>query len=78
MSNLYTFTGGVRIRENMCERMAAKEPSSLLIPNEVEINIPEGARTSLKIGDRVLMGQKICSDGSAFSSVSGEVIEIKY
>ncbi len=78
MSNLYTFTGGVRIRENMCERMAAKEPSSLLIPNEVEINIPEGARTSLKIGDRILMGQNICSDGSAFSSVSGEVIEIKY
>lgn len=78
MSNLYTFTGGVRIRENMCERMAAKEPISLLVPNTVEINIPDGAKPSLKVGDRVLMGQPICPDGSVFSSVSGEVAEIRY
>ncbi len=77
MSNLYTFTGGVRIRDNAHERMAASEPISIMIPHEVEINIPDGANPSVKAGDRVFMGQPLCSDGAVLSSVSGEVIEIK-
>lgn len=81
MSNLYTFMGGVRLRESAFEKTASKSPIDRLpLPAEVELHLPEGVSPSVKAGDSVLMGQPICTDSAKImlhSSVSGEVAEIR-
>lgn len=82
MSNLYTFTGGVRIRESAFEQVASRRSSETMpAPSQVEICFSGGDKPCVKVGDRVLMGQPICTEDSKnmlHSSVSGEVVEIKY
>lgn len=82
MSNLYTFTGGVRIRESALEAVASRCPMETMpAPSQVEIFFSEGDVPCVSVGDKVLMGQPICTEDSKImlhSSVSGEVSEIKY
>ena len=82
MSNLYTFTGGVRIRESALEENASRRSSETMpAPSQVEIFFSEGDVPCVSVGDKVLMGQPICTEDSKImlhSSVSGEVSEIKY
>ena len=81
MSNLYTFTGGVRIRESAFEQVASRRPSETMpAPSQVEICFSDGDKLCVKVGDSVLMGQPICTEESKImlhSSVSGKVLEIK-
>ena len=82
MSNLYTFTGGVRVRESAFEQTASKRSSEIMPPpSQVEIFLSDGDVPCVSVGDTVLMGQPICTEDSKImlhSSVSGEVAEIKY
>ena len=82
MSNLYTFTGGVRIHESALEETASRRSSETMpAPSQVEIFFSEGDVPCVSVGDRVLLGQPICTEESKImlhSSVSGEVSEIKY
>lgn len=78
MSNLFTFVGGARIIENAYEREAANAPISTLIPSAIELAVPADATPLFKVGDRVLMGQSLCSGASIFSSVSGKISELRY
>ena len=82
MSNLYTFTGGVRIRDSAFEQTASRCPlETMPAPSQVEIFLSDGDVPCVSVGDSVLMGQPICTEDSKImlhSSVSGEVAEIKY
>jgi electron transport complex protein RnfC len=82
MSNLYTFTGGVRLYESAFEKIASEQPTETMPPPAiVEIGIPPFAVPCVAVGDKVLMGQSIVNEDCripAHSSVSGEVTSIKY
>ncbi len=82
MSNLYTFTGGVRVHESAFEQTASRRSSETMpAPSQVEIYLSDGDVPCVAVGDPVFMGQPICTEDSKImlhSSVSGEVSEIKY
>lgn len=82
MSNLYTFTGGIRVHESAFERTASQHALEIMpAPSQVEICLSESDVPCVSVGDTVLMGQPICTEESKImlhSSVSGEVTEIKY
>lgn len=82
MSNLYSFTGGIRLHESAFEKTAARTQIEIMPPPEnIEISLPQGTELCVAIGDSVFMGQNITSDDSKtvlHSSVSGEICEIKY
>ena len=81
MSNLYTFTGGVRLYKSEFEKLASEQAVETMPPPAlVEIGVPTSAELSVAVGDRVLLGQPIVTDACRIpthSSVSGEVISIK-
>jgi len=82
MSNLYSFTGGIRLHESAFEKTAARSQIEIMPPPEIiEISLPQETELCISLGDSVLMGQRITSDDSKVilhSSVSGEICEIKY
>ena len=82
MSNLYTFTGGVRVQEDAFERSVSHQAIEIMpAPELVEIALPEASEPCINVGDKVLLGQLLVSADCkipAHSSVSGEVISIKY
>lgn len=81
MSNLYTFTGGIRLPYDEGERLALREPISVMpAPASVEISFPPKGQTELAEGERVFLGQRISVDPAVkpiHSSVSGKIREIK-
>lgn len=76
MSNLYTFTGGVRIPRSASEKSAVK---IMPAPAYVRISLREDTVLSVSEGDHVFMGQLLCADtdkNAIHSSVSGRIAEI--
>ncbi len=80
MSNIYSFTGGIRIHESSFAKSAGTSPIEILpSPERVCIALREGTALSVKAGEDVLLGQNLCTDDEKcpiHASVSGKVTEI--
>ncbi len=80
MSNLYTFTGGVRIPRGASEKSAGLSPIKIMpAPACVRISLREDTELSVSAGDHVFMGQLLCAEtdkNPIHSSVSGKITEI--
>jgi len=81
MSNLYTFTGGVRIRESSFEKSAGLSPiKNMPAPDRVRIALRNDTKLSVAEGDYVFMGQMLCEESDPIpvhASVSGKIAEIE-
>ncbi len=76
MSNLYTFTGGVRVPRSASGKSAVK---IMPAPAHVRISLREDTVLSVLEGDHVFMGQLLCDESDKnpiHSSVSGKIAEI--
>lgn len=80
MSNLCSFSGGVRLHKRSLGRSAGDRPIEILPPPErASIALGDGAEPAVAVGDAVLLGQNLCAENvkyPAFASVSGKVVEV--
>ncbi len=80
MSNLYSFTGGVRIYESAFEKTASASAVTMLAPpKQVSIEVRRSNILAVQEGDTVCMGQSLCSDEDktpVHASVSGKIADI--
>lgn len=81
MSNLNSFTGGVRLSVKPLENFSTElQIEKLPAPDFVEIAFAKSSKAAVSEGDRVLMGELLCSDDDktpTHSSVSGRVTGVK-
>ena len=78
MSNLCSFTGGVRLSRSSSEKQAGLSPiKPMPAPDRIRLSLAVDESLTVAEGDRVLVGQRICEKSPIFSSVSGKVSEIE-
>lgn len=81
MSNLCSFSGGVRLRRRSREQSAGNTPIEILPPPErASIALGDGVQPAVAVGDHVLLGQNLCAENvryPVFASVSGKVVDVR-